>query len=95
MTRVQHFGEDGYHVQISLDKLDDKVRHSNRSAQLGSEYLSSACEKQIKSEKPRFSNFLSGARTLWQLPCRHYLQGPVERKTRKGAPKWRECRGHD
>jgi len=26
MTRVQHFGEDGYHVQISLDKLDDKVR---------------------------------------------------------------------
>lgn len=26
VTRVQHFGEDGYHVQISLDKLDDKVR---------------------------------------------------------------------
>jgi hypothetical protein len=51
VTRVQHFGEDGYHVQIALDKLDDKVRGLFGNFHAGTTYKVKAEPKNGKKHK--------------------------------------------
>lgn len=52
-------------------------------------------KNKLNLKMSRSSNFPSGARTLWQLPCWHNLQGQFGEKTRKGAPEWRSCNRHN